>query len=162
LPGSTIGNFDFLFAKDFLTRIKNQLGVGSHLLIGYDLVKAEETLLAAYNDAKGVTARFNLNLLNRINRELKADFDLRLFKHESRFNQKESRVEMHLISLAEQEVTIADETISFLKGESIHTENSHKYTPELFHELIKETGWYEEKTWSDDKGFYAVSVLTGE
>jgi len=94
---------------------------------GYDLVKDTQILLDAYNDAKGVTARFNINVLSRMNRELGANFDLRFFKHESRFNSEKSRVEMHLVSIIEQTVQIADKSIVFKAGESIHTENSHKY-----------------------------------
>ncbi len=159
LPGSTIGNFQFAEAKDFLTRINKQLGKGSHLLLGYDLVKDVDTLLAAYDDAKGVTARFNLNVLSRINRELNADFDLRFFKHEARFNSEKSRIEMHLVSTQKQDVTIADQSFHFAKGESIHTENSHKYSAEQFTRLIDGTGWKEQKTWTDEKGFYAVTLL---
>ena len=159
LPGSTIGNFYFQFANDFLTRIHQQLGEGSQLLIGYDLVKDIDVLIAAYDDSKGVTARFNLNLLNRINRELAGDFDLRFFKHEARFNSDKSRIEMHLVSTVEQEVKISDKTFLFIKGESIHTENSHKYSAEQFTRLIENTGWKEKKTWTDEKGSYAVSLL---
>jgi len=145
LPGSTIGNFTFEGAKDFLNRIHQQIGEG----------------LRAYNDAKGVTARFNLNVLNRMNRELDANFDLRFFKHESRFNDDKSRVEMHLVSIIEQKVNIGEQQISFAKDESIHTENSHKYTPELFAQLIEGTGWSEQQTWLDDQGYYAMTVLSG-
>ena len=159
LPGSTIGNFQFAGAKDFLTRIHQQLGDGSHLLLGYDLVKDVDTLLAAYDDAKGVTARFNLNVLSRINRELNANFDLRFFKHEARFNAEKSRIEMHLISTVEQDVKIANQSFHFDNGESIHTENSHKYSAEQFTRLIDGTGWKEQKTWTDEKGFYAVTLL---
>ena len=159
LPGSTIGNFYFKFANDFLTRIHQQLGEGSQLLIGYDLVKDIDVLIAAYDDSKGVTARFNLNLLNRINRELGGDFDLRFFKHEARFNEEKSRIEMHLVSTVEQEVKIADQSFHFTKDESIHTENSHKYSAEQFTRLIENTGWKEQKTWTDEKGLYAVSLL---
>ena len=159
LPGSTIGNFYFQFANDFLTRIHQQLGEGSQLLIGYDLVKDIDVLIAAYDDSKGVTARFNLNLLNRINRELGGNFDLRFFKHEARFNEEKSRIEMHLVSTVEQEVKIADQSFHFTKDESIHTENSHKYSAEQFTRLIENTGWKEQKTWTDEKGLYAVSLL---
>ncbi len=159
LPGSTIGNFYFKVAKDFLTRIQQQLGKGSQLLIGYDLVKDVDVLIAAYDDSKGVTARFNLNLLSRINRELNADFDLRYFKHEARFNSEKSRIEMHLVSTVEQDVKISEQIVHFEKGESIHTENSHKYSAEQFSKLIQDTGWKEQKTWTDEKGFYAVSLL---
>lgn len=159
LPGSTIGNFYFTVAKDFLARIHQQLGTGSHLLIGYDLVKDVEVLLAAYDDPKGVTARFNLNLLNRINRELNANFDLRFFKHEARFNKDKSRIEMHVLSTREQTVIVAGTEIKFAQGESIHTENSHKYSAEQFTRLIEGTGWREQKTWLDEKGYYAVTLL---
>lgn len=159
LPGSTIGNFRFDIAKDFLTRIKQQMGEGSHLLIGYDLVKDVDVLLAAYDDPKGVTARFNLNLLNRINRELNANFDLRFFKHEARFNNEKSRIEMHLVSTRKQTVNISGTEIKFSQGESIHTENSHKYSSEQFTRLLEGTGWKEQKTWMDEKGYYAVALL---
>ncbi len=159
LPGSTIGNFEISDAKDFLTRIRQQLGEDSHLLLGYDLVKDVDTLLAAYDDAKGVTARFNLNVLSRINRELNADFDLRFFKHEARFNADKSRIEMHLVSTQEQDVLIDEHSVHFDKDESIHTENSHKYSAEQFAQLIEGTGWKEQKTWTDENGFYAVSLL---
>lgn len=160
LPGSTIGNFYFDFAKDFLTRIHQQLGEGSHLLIGYDLVKDVDVLLAAYDDPKGVTARFNLNILKRINRELGGNFDQRFFRHEARFNTVKSRIEMHLVSTIEQSVRIADQTFQFKKGESIHTENSHKYSHEQFLRLIDGTGWSEQKTWRDEDGYYALALLS--
>jgi len=159
LPGSTIGNFYFSVAKDFLARIREQLGEGAHLLIGYDLVKDVDVLHAAYDDAKGVTARFNLNLLNRINRELSGNFDLRLFKHQARFNKQKSRIEMHILSLVDQSVKIANKVFNFKAGETIHTENSHKYTAEQFALLIEDTGWSEQKTWVDEKGYYALTLL---
>ncbi|MBT8142457.1 MAG: L-histidine N(alpha)-methyltransferase [Gammaproteobacteria bacterium] len=159
LPGSTIGNFYFKVAKDFLSRIRQQLGAGSHLLIGYDRVKDVDVLLAAYDDSKGVTARFNLNLLNRINRELGGNFDLRFFKHEARFNAEKSRIEMHLVSTREQDVTIGDSTFHFYAGESIHTENSHKYTDEQFARLLQGTGWEQKKVWCDKNGYYALALL---
>ena len=159
LPGSTIGNFELDEAKDFLKRIHQQLGDGSHLLLGYDRVKNTDTLLAAYDDSKGVTARFNLNVLSRINRELNANFDLRFFKHEARFNSEKSRIEMHLVSTREQVVSISSQEFNFAKGESIHTENSHKYSAEIFSKLIQGTGWTEKKTWSDDNNLYFVSLL---
>jgi dimethylhistidine N-methyltransferase len=160
LPGSTIGNFRFDIAKDFLARIRQQMGEGSHLLIGYDLVKDVDVLLAAYDDPKGVTARFNLNLLNRINRELNANFDLRFFKHEARFNTEKSRIEMHLISTRKQVVSISGNEVHFAEGESIHTENSHKYSAEQFTRLLEGTGWKEQKTWMDEKGYYALALLS--
>ena len=159
LPGSTIGNFRFDIAKDFLSRIKQQLGGNSHLLIGYDRVKDMDVLLAAYDDSKGVTARFNLNLLSRINRELNGNFDLRFFKHEARFNSEKSRIEMHLVSTRSQTVNIADTVVEFMEGESIHTENSHKYSAEQFTRLLEDTGWQEQKTWMDEKGYYAMALL---
>ncbi|NNM13563.1 MAG: L-histidine N(alpha)-methyltransferase [Gammaproteobacteria bacterium] len=159
LPGSTIGNFYFKVAKDFLSRIHQQLGQGARLLIGYDRVKDVDVLLAAYDDSKGVTARFNLNLLNRINRELGGNFDLRFFKHEARFNAEKSRIEMHLVSTREQDVSIGDYTFHFDAGESIHTENSHKYTDEQFARLLQGTGWEQKKVWSDKDGYYALALL---
>jgi len=159
LPGSTIGNFELQDAQDFLKRIHQQLGDGANLLIGYDRVKSNKRLLAAYDDAKGVTARFNLNVLSRINRELNADFDLRFFKHEARFNAEKSRVEMHLVSTIDQNISISDQVFNFKQGESIHTENSHKYSEEIFSKLLEGTGWNLEKTWTDENDLYFVSLL---
>ena len=134
-PGSTIGNFEPEMAGWLLGRFAELLGPGALLVLGVDLVKNVAVLDAAYDDAAGVTARFNLNLLSRINRELGADFDLEGFRHRAGFHRDRSRVEMHLVSTQDQDVLIAGERIHFQAGETIHTENSYKYTPDAFGRL---------------------------
>ena len=114
---------------------------------------------AAYNDALGVTAAFGLNLLARINRELDADFDLGNFKHRARYNEAHSRIEMHLESLKAQSVTVAGRTFEFRKGETIHTENSYKYTVESFRALAESAGWRPVTTWTDENDYFAIHAL---
>jgi len=157
-PGSTIGNFAHGEAEIFLAKARQTL-VGGELLLGVDLIKDEETLLKAYNDRKGVTAAFNLNLLTRINRELGADFDLNAFVHEARFNPLQSRIEMHLVSLKPQTVTIAGTVISFRQGETIHTENSHKFSIDGFQALARCAGWDTERVWTDERGWFSLQLL---
>ncbi len=130
-PGSTIGNFEPHEAAAFLRRAGQILGAGSLLVVGVDLAKATDILYRAYNDADGVTAKFNLNLLARINRELGANFNLAAFEHHAFYNAERSRIEMHLASAKRQKVRIGDATIEFRAGETIHTENSYKYSIEL-------------------------------
>jgi L-histidine N-alpha-methyltransferase len=156
-PGSTIGNFEPDEAGRFLRHIRKMLGAGSLLVVGIDLVKDEETLNRAYNDAEGVTARFNLNLLARMNRELGADFDLAAFKHDAFFNSEKNRIEMHLVSTKRQTVRINGAAIDFLEGEMIHTENSYKYTVKSFRALARKNGWSPLKVFTD--GFFGVHVL---
>jgi len=156
-PGSTIGNFEPDEAGRFLRHIGKMLGAGSLLAVGIDLVKDEETLNRAYNDAEGVTARFNLNLLTRMNRELGADFDLSAFKHDAFFNSEKSRIEMHLASTKQQRVRINGAAIDFQEGETIHTENSYKYTVKSFRALARKSGWSPVKVFTD--GFFSVHVL---
>ena len=156
-PGSTIGNFEPDEAGRFLRHIGKMLGAGSLLAVGIDLAKDEETLNRAYNDAEGVTARFNLNLLARMNRELGADFDLAAFKHDAFFNRKKSRIEMHLVSARQQTVHINGTVIDFRAGETIHTENSYKYTVKSFRALARKNGWSPVKVFTD--GFFSVHVL---
>ena len=156
-PGSTIGNFEPDEAGRFLRHIGKMLGAGSLLVVGIDLVKDEETLNRAYNDAEGVTARFNLNLLTRMNRELGADFDLAAFKHDAFFNSKKRRIEMHLASTKRQMVRINGAAIDFDEGETIHTENSYKYTVKSFRALARKNGWSPVKVFTD--GFFSVHVL---
>ena len=128
-PGSTIGNFEPHEASAFLRHTRQMLGAGAALIIGVDLVKDAAVLNAAYDDAAGVTAKFNLNLLTRINRELAADFDLASFCHQAFYNSERRRIEMHLASKKRQKVRVAGRLIDFRAGETIHTENSHKYGP---------------------------------
>ena len=158
-PGSTIGNFAPEEAVQFLTRIRSLCGSGSRLLIGIDLRKDEAVLNAAYNDARGVTAEFNRNLLTRINRELGADFNLDCFAHRAFFNEAESRIEMHLVSLGEQDVHLGGETIHFASGETIWTESSYKHTPTAFRELSTRAGYKTEAVWSDAQGLFSVQML---
>lgn len=157
-PGSTIGNFTKENAEEFIGLIENSLDKHGGLLIGFDLVKDRETLLAAYNDSKEVTAQFNKNILRRINKELDADFDLNRFDHKAIFNESKSRIEMHLVSCSKQVVNIRGEKISFEKGETIHTENSHKYTLTSFRDMTK---LYFEKviTWTDTNDYFTVQYL---
>jgi len=157
-PGSTIGNFTRERAGKFLGRMAGLLETDDGFLIGVDRIKDATVLEAAYNDKDGVTAQFNLNLLKRINRELGADFDLNQFKHHAFFNEEKSRIEMHLESLTDQSVTITGSTYHFSAGETIHTENSHKYSKELFEELV--AGLYTiEKEWRDRNELFSLYYL---
>ncbi len=158
-PGSTIGNFTSIHAKEFIGLIAKSLDNQGGLLIGFDLVKDRETLLAAYDDSKGVTAQFNRNILRRINNELGADFDLSRFKHKAKFNEEKSRIEMHLVSLVNQTVHIVEEEIFFEKGETIHTENSHKYTLSSFREMTKPY-FKDVITWTDPNEYFAIQFLS--
>jgi dimethylhistidine N-methyltransferase len=161
-PGSTIGNLEPHEASAFLTRVGRLLGDGGVLIVGVDLIKDPAILHAAYNDAAGVTAQFNLNVLARINRELGADFDLRAFEHHAFFNREQNRIEMHLASLRRQKVRIGAETYLLRAGETIHTENSYKYTAESFGALARGCGWTPVKVWTDDKHTFSIHALRRE
>jgi len=156
-PGSTIGNFEPHEAAAFLRRAGGILGAGAVLIVGVDLVKAPDILYRAYNDAEGVTAKFNLNLLARINRELGADFNLDAFEHHAFYNAERSRIEMHLASTRRQRVRVCDTTIEFRAGETIHTENSYKFSIESFQALAHGSGWSPLKAWTD--GLFSVHAL---
>lgn len=158
-PGSSIGNFDPDEARLLLGRVASLLGTGGRLLIGVDLPKDPAILNAAYDDAQGVTAAFNLNLLSRINRELEADFDLDAFSHRAFFNTERSRVEMHLVSRIEQQVEVAGVRFGFRAGETIHTENSYKYGIDAFHRLAGDAGFVAEQVWTDEQGLFSVHCL---
>ncbi len=158
-PGSTIGNFLPEQAVSVLEEIKNMVGKDGGLLIGVDLKKDSAILNAAYNDKKGLTAQFNMNLLLRINRELVADFKLDGFKHHAFFNEEESRIEMHLCSLQDQQVKIDGHVFKFKKDQSILTEYSHKYSIRHFQELAKKAGFEGVKTWVDDDELFSVHYL---
>jgi dimethylhistidine N-methyltransferase len=160
-PGSTIGNFRPTEAVGFLQNAKAALGIGAKLLISADLIKDKAVLERAYDDSEGVTAKFNLNLLTRINRDLGADFDLEQFRHVAIYNTDENRIEMHLESLAAQSVTISDSIFNFAAGERIHTENSYKYSVESFTSLASKAGWSVEKQWQDEDALFSVYLLTG-
>ena len=158
--GSSIGNFDPQPAAQLLEGIRAALEPGDALLLGVDLEKDEPTLLAAYNDAAGITARFNLNLLARLNRELGADFNLASFAHRAVWNAAESRIEMYLESLTAQRVRLAslDLELSFSAGERIHTENSYKYAPGQAEAVLTAAGFAAESTWTDARGWFAVCL----
>jgi dimethylhistidine N-methyltransferase len=159
-PGSTIGNFTPAEAGAFLKRWAAQLGADGGALIGVDLKKDPAVLHAAYNDARGVTAEFNLNLLRRINRELGADFDLAAFQHHAYYDASQGRIEMHLESRQPQRVTIAGRGFEFRAGETVHTENSYKYTVGEFQALARAAGFAPQQHWSDDERLFAVHYLT--
>ena len=158
-PGSTIGNFTPSFARTFLARARREAGAGGGLLIGVDLKKDRETLERAYDDREGVTAAFNRNLLVRINRELDADFDLDAFRHFAWYNERASRIEMHLVSLRRQSVTVGEETFSFHEGETIWTESSYKYDLPEFAELAASVGFVSEKIWVDSRKRFSLQLF---
>jgi dimethylhistidine N-methyltransferase len=158
-PGSTIGNFAPENARDFLAGISETIGVDSLLLIGVDLKKDASRLVAAYDDAKGVTAAFNLNLLQRINRELGGDFDLTLFRHIARYSKVHGRIEMHLESCTDQTVRIGDHAFDFEAGETIHTENSYKFSPDEFQALAQSAGFDHVQSWSDPENLFGVMLF---
>ncbi len=158
-PGSTIGNFAPAQATDFLRHIAQVCGPGGGLIIGVDLIKDPCRLNAAYNDARGVTAAFNLNLLRRINRELGADFRLDRFTHRAFYNPSAGRIEMHLVSLARQEVHLNGATIPFELGESVWTESSYKYSPADFARLAATAGWRVERVWTDPGQLFSIQHL---
>ena len=160
--GSSIGNFSPEEALDLLRRVRTQLGSGDGLLLGVDLVKEKDLLLAAYNDSSGVTADFNKNVLTRINRELSANFELNRFSHKAVWNASRSRVEMHLESLLAQQVSIAalGLDLRFARGETIHTENSYKFTPERVAALLNQAGFAVEEQWTDRQGWFGVCLAT--
>jgi dimethylhistidine N-methyltransferase len=158
-PGSTIGNFVPAEARRFLARAREWLGPSALFLVGVDLVKPQAVLEAAYDDAQGVTAAFNLNLLVRANRELGADFDLSGFAHRALWNPGEGRVEMHLVSRRAQSVRLAGRRIDFAAGETIHTENAYKYAVEGFAALAAEAGWRVQASWIAADPAFAVIAL---
>jgi L-histidine Nalpha-methyltransferase len=162
--GSSIGNFEPAEAARLLEVVRAGLHRGDSLLLGVDLRKDEETLLAAYDDTAGVTADFNLNMLARLNRELGADFDLDCFAHRAAWNPDRSRIEIHLESLIAQRVRIAalDLDVSFAEGERIHTENSYKYAPGQAEALLAAAGFAAESTWTDERGWFAVCLGRAE
>lgn len=158
-PGSTIGNFTPEQAVDFLVACRRVLGRGGDLLIGVDLKKDPAVLDAAYNDAVGVTAAFNLNLLERVNRELDGDFDLDRFAHRAAYNAAAGRVEIHIESLADQIVTVAGRAIRFRQGELIHTEDSCKYSLFEFQRLAAHAGFRTVQHWTDSDALFSVHLL---
>jgi len=158
-PGSTIGNFDPPDAGRLLMHFARVLGAPSRLIVGVDLDKDPRRLEAAYDDAKGVTARFNLNLLERINRELGGEFDVARFEHRAIYDQEFKRIEMRLVSRARQAVHVLGQRFCFAAGESIHTENSYKYSVEQFRALARGAGWQPARLWMDANGDFSVHEL---
>ena len=158
-PGSTIGNFAPAAARRFLGSLAKVCGPGGGLLIGVDLEKDPAVLHRAYNDGQGVTAAFNLNLLERINRELGADFQSGQFEHCAFYNRPAGRVEMHLISRRDQTVHLDRATIAFAKGETIWTESSYKYSLEGFQDMAAAAGWRVARVWTDDKQWCSIQYL---
>lgn len=148
-PGSTIGNMIARTATDLLRSMKDTLGEGALLLIGMDLVKDEDVLLAAYDDAAGVTARFNLNLAHRVNRELGGDIPVDKLRHEARWNDTFARIEMHLVACEDMSFTVSGQRFAMAAGESIHTENSHKFTKRSSQLLLAAGGWEPRARWTD-------------
>jgi len=159
-PGSTIGNLSDDEIVQFMTSARTLLGDQSQFLLGVDLRKDASILVPAYDDAAGVTAKFNLNLLTRINRELNADFDLTAFAHRAIWNDTASQIEMHLESLRPQNVQIGGRAISFQAGETIYTENSRKFSIDTLRPLFEQTGWNLNKVWLDENRYFAVLLLS--
>jgi len=158
-PGSTIGNFEPHEACRFLRAAREILGAGALMVIGADLEKDERVLYDAYNDSAGVTARFNLNVLVRINRELGGNFDISAFTHRAIYNRERHRIEMHLISKKTQTVRMVGTSFSFRPGESIHTENSYKYSVDRFAALARGSGWKVRESWTDANRMFSVHAL---
>lgn len=161
-PGSTIGNFTPEQARAFLGRLRKLLGEKAGLVIGVDLQKDPAILEAAYDDSEGVTAAFNLNLLKRINHELGGDFVPERFRHKAIYNAEKCRVEMHLVSRDRQCVSVAGHRFNFVPGESIHTENSYKYTLNGFRTLAEVAGWRSVQLWTDSAALFSVHYLVAE
>lgn len=161
-PGSTFGNFEPHEATAFLRHAAALLGAEAGLIIGIDLLKDPEIFHHAYNDSAGMTAAFNLNLLNRINRELGGNFDPTNFRHYAFFNREHSRVEMHLVSRCRQRVRIAGRQFDFRRGETIHTENSYKYSLDLFRAVAHGAGWRQDAVWLDPDRYFSVHALVCE
>ena len=158
-PGSTLGNFEPHEACAFMRSARDILGEGAQMIIGVDLEKDERVLYNAYNDIAGITARFNLNMLVRINRELGGNFDTAAFMHRAIYNRDRHRIEMHLISKKAQTVRILGRSFSFRAGESIHTESSYKYSLERFTALARGSGWTVRQSWTDQARMFSVHVL---
>jgi dimethylhistidine N-methyltransferase len=162
--GSSIGNFSPEEAQTILRNLRSQLQAGDALLLGTDLMKDESIMVAAYDDRDGVTAEFNLNILHRLNRELGAEFNLESFRHRALWNSVESRIEMHLASTCDQRVRIAtiELDLVFRTRETIHTESSYKFTPETIRTLVEDASFKVERTWTDERGWYAVTLARTE
>ena len=159
-PGSTIGNFEHEQAITLLRQFSSLAGRDGALIVGIDLVKNAEVLERAYDDKAGITADFNINLLHRANRELDADFDIdNGFTHQAIFNHEQSRIEMHLLSTKDQVVAVGNHKFGFNQGETIHTENSHKYSLNGFSELVQQAGLRVKRIWRDQQDYFALTYL---
>ena len=158
-PGSTLGNFEPHEASAFMRSAREILGRGAQMVIGVDLEKDERVLYDAYNDAAGVIARFNLNVMVRINRELGGNFDTGAFIHRAIYNRERHRIEMHLISKKAQTVRVLGRSFSFRPGETIHTESSYKYSLDRFTALARGSGWTPLKSWTDAASMFSVHAL---
>jgi dimethylhistidine N-methyltransferase len=159
-PGSTIGNFDLVEAGRVLHNMRAHLGAGARFVLGVDLVKPADIVLPAYDDSAGVTARFNKNILVRINREIGADFDIDAFDHEARWNMPMARIEMHLVAQRRMSATVLGRRFDFAQGETIHTENSYKYDFNRIRALAYASGWRVERVWTDSQNWVALAGLT--
>ncbi|MET0238361.1 MAG: L-histidine N(alpha)-methyltransferase [Sphingobium sp.] len=157
-PGSTIGNFDPRAAVDLLRSMRASLGDEAMLLIGMDRIKGEDVLVPAYDDAAGVTADFNLNLLHRINRELGGDLPIDAFAHEARWNDDAARIEMHLVARQGVGFTVAGQSFAMVAGETIHTESSHKYDGRTARLLLRASGWEPMREWQDADGLFSLHL----
>lgn len=158
-PGSSIGNFERAGARQLLARWRDWLAAGDYALIGVDLRKDADVLNAAYNDRNGVTAQFNLNLLHRMKRELDADVDVDGYRHAAYFNDERGCVEMHLVSRRRQAIVLDGDEYSFDPGETIHTEDSHKYGIEEFQRLAQDAGFASQAAWTDERNLFSVHLL---
>ena len=158
-PGSTIGNLEPAVARRFLADARVTLGAGAWMVVGVDLRKDPRLLVPAYDDSAGVTAAFNLNMLQHLNREAAADFALDRFAHRAVWNDAESRMEMHLESLQAQTVTVAGTQVHFAAGETIHTENSYKHALEAFQALARDAGWQADRVWTDKDALFSIHAL---
>lgn len=161
-PGSTIGNMIPLHAVDLLRAMRASLGEGAQLLIGMDRIKDAETLIAAYDDAAGVTARFNMNLIERINRELNGTLPADAFRHRARWNDDRARIEMHLEAMRDTAFTVERRPFTMTAGETIHTENSHKYDPRSARILLRAGGWTPIAEWTDPAGLFALYLAEAQ
>ncbi len=161
-PGSTIGNLVARTAVDLLRAMKDTLGEGSRLLIGMDRIKPVEVLLAAYDDAAGVTAQFNLNLLHRINAELDGDIPIEAFRHRAIWNDEMSRIEMHLEAVRDVAFTVSGQRFAFKAGETIHTENSHKYGHRDSRLMLRAAGWGVIAEWTDERQWFSIILAEAE
>ncbi|MGD9169902.1 MAG: L-histidine N(alpha)-methyltransferase [Candidatus Thiodiazotropha sp.] len=158
-PGSSLGNFNPSEAGEFLRLVHDTVGGEGMMLIGVDTKKSERVLNAAYNDAAGLTADFNLNLLQRMQQELDAEVDPDVFRHFAFYNSDKGRIEMHLVSTQEQTLRLNDHRFVFKEGETLHTENSYKYTPTEFINMVSDNGFKEVRHWVDDDGLFAVYLV---